>query len=893
MLLVGSFVLLAARELLPWFKLRPAHQHNVMVTLATVSLAAALLTAMITPRPWILPAHLQPASAWAAAAADEEAASVGPSPEETASFVNRYCRYGWLSPLVYKSFASESVIRMNDLPSLPWYDEPRLLLARINQAREGGRRTLDAVVRFLSWELASMALWIALAAVFELIVPLALFNFSAYFESPQTASLHPSFWIALSFFSYLVRSQTNQQYIFTATRLCVRLKSGMTQELYQTAMASMELSSSVIRDLVGKKNARPKPPGGGAVKGKKSAKTTTPAGQLANLMSSDIDAIFKARDFVTTLVSVPISCIFVCLGLFQLHGWPALVGFAVMLLSIALPLKTATWMSQAQRKVKSRQDHRISLVSEYVSLIRPIKYFAWEDIASRRIGEVRTKEQARLWTVALMQALTAQLAESIPVLAVLVILACRVCVVGEPLSAASAFTTVYLTTTLRGNLVNLGSTWCKGQNAWISIGRLDTFFSKVTPLATYPEGPLRLRNASFQKGTFTLDRITLGHDDIVEGGLHVLSGDSGSGKTLLLRAILGEVSLVEDDDEEILQRPRVTRPSSVIYASQTPWLMNMTIKDNIVFFTDFDHERYKRVVTACCLDDDLMVLPKGGMTMAGENGSALSRGQRARVALARALYAAKEGSLVLLDGIFAALDNRTINQVWQRCFCSDLLRGKTVILATRLEQVLSECDRHFVMDGGRIVDRESRLVSERQSIDVPAGYPSSDDEGAADVREEAATMRDGGATETSSADRAEPSAASLMMLDEATASMDSKADEMAQDVLRRELARGADDDRGRRTLITIAHRLSTIMDYDKVIVMDQGVVREVGAPRELENRPAPFSRTWCWLSGSGPSELVGTLDLHLLPGFLRHLVFWSSLGWEEITYRLGCFYPFV
>lgn len=114
---------------------------------------------------------------------------------------------------------------------------------------------------------------------------------------------------------------------------------------------------------------------------------------------------------------------------------------------------------------------------------------------------------------------------------------------------------------------------------------------------------------------------------------------------------------------------------------------------------------------------------------------------------------------MLLDDIFAALDNRTINQVWQRCFCSDLLQGKTVILATRLEQVLSECDRHFVMDGGRIMDRESRVVSERQSIDVPAAYSSSDDEGAADVREEAATMRDG-ATGTSSAHRAEPGAAS-------------------------------------------------------------------------------------------------------------------------------------
>lgn len=138
---------------------------------------------------------------------------------------------------------------------------------------------------------------------------------------------------------------------------------------------------------------------------------------------------------------------------------------------------------------------------------------------SKRIDEVRGKEQDRLWTVGLMSALTAQLTESIPVLAVVVVFACHVCIVGEPLYAAGAFATVYLTTTLRGSLQSLGSVWRKGQTAWISMGRLDTFYGKVKPLAVYPEGPLRLRNASFQKGGFTLEEITLGQEDIVEGGL--------------------------------------------------------------------------------------------------------------------------------------------------------------------------------------------------------------------------------------------------------------------------------------------------------------------------------------------------------------------------------------
>src|SRR5205085_2023961 len=146
--------------------------------------------------------------------------------------------------------------------------------------------------------------------------------------------------------------------------------------------------------------------------------------------------------------------------------------------------------------------------------------------------------------------------------------------------------------------------WRKGQDAWISIGRLDAFHEKAQPLARYPEGPLRLRNASFRRGAFTLEDVTLDEHDVVDGGLHMVSGESGSGKTTLLLSILGEVALVEGAADLSVVRPR-----DVVYASQTPWLMNMAIKDNIVFYTDFDPDKYKRVLSACCLDDDLSVLP--------------------------------------------------------------------------------------------------------------------------------------------------------------------------------------------------------------------------------------------------------------------------------------------
>lgn len=77
----------------------------------------------------------------------------------------------------------------------------------------------------------------------------------------------------------------------------------------------------------------------------------------------------------------------------------------------------------------------------------------------------------------------------------------------------------------------------------------------------------------------------------------------------------------------------------------------------------------------------------------------------------------------------------------------------------------------------------------------------------------------------------------LMLLDEATASMDYETDRGVQVVLRQELNR--DGDRN-RTLVTIAHRLRTIVDYDKVVVMGGGRVVEVGSPRELYHRKGQF-----------------------------------------------------
>ena len=77
---------------------------------------------------------------------------------------------------------------------------------------------------------------------------------------------------------------------------------------------------------------------------------------------------------------------------------------------------------------------------------------------------------------------------------------------------------------------------------------------------------------------------------------------------------------------------------SLAYVPQIPFILNASLRDNILCGAPFDAARYDAVLEACCLLPDLAVLPAGDATEIGERGINLSGGQKARVSLARAIY---------------------------------------------------------------------------------------------------------------------------------------------------------------------------------------------------------------------------------------------------------------
>ena len=177
-------------------------------------------------------------------------------------------------------------------------------------------------------------------------------------------------------------------------------------------------------------------------------------------------------------------------------------------------------------------------------------------------------------------------------------------------------------------------------------------------------------------------------------------GKVGTGKTSLLNAILGEISKFDENSQGVLEIDAEMLADGIAYVAQDCWVQASTIRDNILFGEHYEEEKYKRVLFACALDDDLQVLSNGDQTKIGENGITLSGGQKARLCLARACYQNK--SLYLLDDPFSAVDTNVAKHIYDHCI-NGLLANKTRILSTHHLKFLLNADSILVIDKNTVV----------------------------------------------------------------------------------------------------------------------------------------------------------------------------------------------
>ena len=127
---------------------------------------------------------------------------------------------------------------------------------------------------------------------------------------------------------------------------------------------------------------------------------------------------------------------------------------------------------------------------------------------------------------------------------------------------------------------------------------------------------------------------------------------------------------------------------------QEPVIFSETIKNNILFGKEFSADLYQRVIEQSCLISDFEILEKGDETLVGEKGITLSGGQKARVSLARALYA--EADIYLLDDPISAVDSKVARKIQEKCI-KPLSKLKTVILVTHQISFLYDCEKVIIL----------------------------------------------------------------------------------------------------------------------------------------------------------------------------------------------------
>uniref|UniRef100_A0AAQ5ZTI0 ATP-binding cassette sub-family C member 5 n=1 Tax=Amphiprion ocellaris TaxID=80972 RepID=A0AAQ5ZTI0_AMPOC len=505
----------------------------------------------------------------------------------------------------------------------------------------------------------------------------------------------------------------------------------------------------------------------------RSTKDISP-GELINICSSDGQRLYEAVSVGCLLAGGPLVGILGLSYTAYFLGPTALLGSAIFIIFYPVMMLASRLTAYFRKKCVVVTDRRVRLMNEILGCIKFIKMYCWEDAFAQNIYKVRSKERGILERAGVVQSLTVGVAPIVVVIASVCTFTLHMAL-GYDLTAAQAFTVVAVfnsmtfalkVTPLAVRALSEGAVAVKRfQKAGVDAisssesqdpsnavefqdatlawekARSPPTESNPTPkkrggmkrvlrrekLSLYistedgkgnKEGPnaqslLTNMEQESPQSTIsstqsirpplhkTLHRIDL---RVKKGSLVGICGGVGSGKSSLLSALLGQMTLLEGN---------VAASGGFAYVSQQAWILNDSLKENILFGNEYDPNRYNAVLEACCLLPDLAELPYGDMTEIGERGANLSGGQRQRVSMARALYSQRP--ILLLDDPLSAVDACVGSHIFKKAI-KGADEGRTVLFVTHQLQYLPECDDVILMKDGQIAEHGTHaqlMVKER------------------------------------------------------------------------------------------------------------------------------------------------------------------------------------
>ncbi|XP_049850714.1 ABC transporter C family member 8-like [Schistocerca gregaria] len=434
--------------------------------------------------------------------------------------------------------------------------------------------------------------------------------------------------------------------------------------------------------------------------------TITSKGEIINLMSTDSQLILDTfPQFIFGAVA-PIQLAITLGILYSYIGLYSLVPLGV-LISVLIPFVCVSkFVPRARYASQKAADIRIKLVNEFIMAIRIVKYYAWEKPFLSKIDQARESEIKSLRWAAQLRAILISMLLSFPVLCLSVTLFLYTFSITDP-DISLIFTSFTYMSSLRIAFICLPLSIMFLIQYVVSLNRIQTYLSypEVEP-STFDSSILSDGVAmSIENGSFTWDfseaesrkeSPTLKNINVkLEcGKLVAVVGGVGSGKSSLLMAFLQEMKILDGT-------LRVSSP--IAYASQEAFLINATIRENILFGKPYQAEWYNTVIQACSLSHDLDLFPAGDMTEVVEHGSNLSGGQKQRLNLARAMYSNRD--IYLFDDSLSAVDSTVCEHLFHNMVMYLHLQKKTILIALNQLNYLQFMEYIYVMHDGKIIEQ--------------------------------------------------------------------------------------------------------------------------------------------------------------------------------------------
>ncbi|KII86412.1 hypothetical protein PLICRDRAFT_144122 [Plicaturopsis crispa FD-325 SS-3] len=659
-----------------------------------------------------------------------------PSPEETCSLFS-FATYGFLDPLL--AIASRVLhVPHSQLPPLSDRDYARNLVSisfqYLDPFATGAAQVgmIRGFFKIFRREYIIIAILNIIRSLGVLASPVAINRLLDYMEHGDVGVVvRPWVWISWLFLGPLIRSLTMQGYFYLSGALLVRIEAILTQLVFEHS-----LRIRMVADAPPSASQNPST-SQASVKKPTEASARNIVGKISNLVSSDLGNINAGREFPSVLYA-PLQII-LCIGfLYRILGWSAFVGFAAMLVLVPVPIRIASMIKGVQIDAMKKMDARVQAVSEVMNVVRMVKLFGWESKMSDRVDAKREDELKSIWKRKMYGVGIEMLNAFIPGVTMMTTFVTYTMIMKGDLDASRVFSAMTVFNIIQEQLRLMFKMVPWMIQAKVSLDRLSDFLHDTELLDSYantlqPEGikfavPEGMQNdigichARFSWSNAEHDGCDAGvptkqfHLRIEEklifqrGGINLVVGPTGCGKTSLLMALLGEMHFIATGPESWYNLPR---DGGVAYAAQESWVHNETIRDNILFGSPYDEARYDKVIYQCALRRDIDLFEAGDATEVGEKGLTLSGGQKARITLARAVYSTAD--ILLLDDVLAALDVHTSKWIIEKCFAGDLIRGRTVILVTHNVALASPITDNVVSMGS-----DGNVLSQGTVADVLA-----------------------------------------------------------------------------------------------------------------------------------------------------------------------------